>query len=262
MLGNIISAAAGLFGASKAQKAAEENAAKNIQLQKDFAQQGIQWKVQDAKAAGVHPLFALGANTHSFAPVNVGDSMGPAIANAGQDIGRAVNKFTSPGGQVTAISEAATKLSLERGALENELLRSQITRLKQTSMPPVPSPSTQWLIPGQGETTIPDVPGTIIDKPFTRTGQSTVNPMSESGALPGVGFERTARGFYPVPSKDIKERIEDIMPHEWMHFLRNNVMPAFGMNKAPPAFPPPPKDHVWSYSPIWGYYHRKLYSKQ
>lgn len=40
----------------------------NIKYQKQFAQRGIRWRVKDAKAAGVHPLFALGANTASFSP--------------------------------------------------------------------------------------------------------------------------------------------------------------------------------------------------
>lgn len=36
--------------------------ASNLQLQKDFAQQGLSWKIQDAKNAGISPLAALGAN--------------------------------------------------------------------------------------------------------------------------------------------------------------------------------------------------------
>ena len=57
-LGSVVS---GLFGKSEADK--------NIKYQKQFAQHGIRWKVEDAKAAGLHPLYALGANTHSFTPV-------------------------------------------------------------------------------------------------------------------------------------------------------------------------------------------------
>ena len=36
--------------------------AQNLQLQNDFAQKGISWRVQDAKNAGISPLAALGAN--------------------------------------------------------------------------------------------------------------------------------------------------------------------------------------------------------
>lgn len=32
-------------------------------IQREFAQQGIRWKVEDAKAAGLHPLYALGGGS-------------------------------------------------------------------------------------------------------------------------------------------------------------------------------------------------------
>jgi hypothetical protein len=37
----------------------------NIALQREFAQKSIQWKTADAKAAGLHPLAALGAQTNT-----------------------------------------------------------------------------------------------------------------------------------------------------------------------------------------------------
>jgi hypothetical protein len=46
--------------------------AENIEMQKDFAQHGISWRVKDAKEAGLHPLAALGAQTTSFSPSSVG----------------------------------------------------------------------------------------------------------------------------------------------------------------------------------------------
>lgn len=39
--------------------------AQNNATQREFAQNGIQWKVEDAKKAGIHPLYALGASTAS-----------------------------------------------------------------------------------------------------------------------------------------------------------------------------------------------------
>lgn len=71
-----------LFGKSQADK--------NIALQREFAQQGVRWKVADAKAAGIHPLYALGASTTSYSPVVVQDQLGPAMASAGQDISRSM----------------------------------------------------------------------------------------------------------------------------------------------------------------------------
>ena len=41
---------------------------------KQFAKRGIQWRVHDAKKAGLHPLAALGAQTTSFSPSFVSQS--------------------------------------------------------------------------------------------------------------------------------------------------------------------------------------------
>lgn len=40
----------------------------NLNAQREFAQHGIRWKVEDAKAAGLHPLFGAGLTGASFSP--------------------------------------------------------------------------------------------------------------------------------------------------------------------------------------------------
>ena len=105
----------GLFGQSQADKQAD--------LQKEFAKNSIRWRVKDATAAGVHPLYALGAPTVSYAPQAVGADLASGISNAGQDIGRAVAAGMTPESKSASILEA---LTLDRAALENDLLRSQI----------------------------------------------------------------------------------------------------------------------------------------
>lgn len=152
MLGNLISAGAniigGLFGKSSADKARESqeraNAA-NAALQREFAQNSIRWRVADARAAGVHPIYALGAPTISASPSYVGatadNSLGSAIANAGQDIGRAVNATRTTPERVLALKEA--QLRLESLSLDNEVKRaglaSSLQRLAQNSNPPMPA---------------------------------------------------------------------------------------------------------------------------
>lgn len=132
MIGSLISAGSsllgGLFGQSQADKQAK--------LQKEFAQKGIQWKVADAKAAGIHPLAALGAQTTSYAPTSVGDL---GLSSMGQDIGRAVDSARSATGKVGA-HNTMTKLAVERSGLENELLKTKIASerrlLTQPGTPP------------------------------------------------------------------------------------------------------------------------------
>lgn len=70
--------------------AAEDAAA----AQKWYAKNMIQMRVKDAQKAGVHPLFALGAPAMGGSPVSLpGDALGPALADAGQNIGNAVARM-------------------------------------------------------------------------------------------------------------------------------------------------------------------------
>lgn len=123
-------------------------AQKNIRLQKDFAQQGIRWKVEDAERAGIHPLYALGAQTTSFNPVTVGSasyspqadtSMPNALANIGQDLSRAINTTRTQSERDLAYENTARALTLQKMGLENELLGSQLAKLRQTENPPLPA---------------------------------------------------------------------------------------------------------------------------
>lgn len=91
MLGSIISSIGSIVGGALGSRSQSSALDKQIALQKDFAKNGIRWKVEDAKAAGVHPLFALGASTIPFQPMAINDTMGPAIGEASQNIGRAIS---------------------------------------------------------------------------------------------------------------------------------------------------------------------------
>lgn len=82
MWGPIIGAAAGLIGAGMNSAKQDKINRDNANLQREFAQNSIQWRVEDAKRAGIHPLAALGASGYSASPSSVGADNG--IAQAGQ----------------------------------------------------------------------------------------------------------------------------------------------------------------------------------
>lgn len=137
MLGALVGAGASLIGGLLGKSSTEKANAQNIRLQKQFAQEGIRWKVEDAKKAGIHPLYALGAQTHSFAPAVVGDTALPnAMAEAGQNIGRAIDAKRSGAERVDAYNKTVQDLTLTRMGLENELLASQIRTVNQAGHPP------------------------------------------------------------------------------------------------------------------------------
>lgn len=140
MIGELIGGGMKLLGGILGDKSQEKMAAQNIAHQREFAQSGIQWKVADAKKAGIHPLYALGASTHSFAPVSVGTPLADAVGSMGQDIGRAVNAVLPKEDRQTAFQKSVEALSLEKLGLENQLLASKIRTINQAGSPP-PMPS-------------------------------------------------------------------------------------------------------------------------
>lgn len=249
MLGNILSAGMSILGGLLGRKDQEKQQEQNWQHQKEMAQSGIQWKVADAQKAGIHPIYALGAPTASWSGSVMSDPLAPALASAGQDIGRAINSTSSVTQRATAYSQAAQTLQLERGGLENELLRTQLARSRQNLNPAIPDATQKWGIEGQGETAIPSGP---IKEKAERQNWDPGSPSNEAFAHADVSYARTpAGGYFPVPSKDVKERIEDIEPAEWAWFARNNLPQAFGAKHNPPFAAPP--GQRWEFSPIDGY---------
>lgn len=102
--------------------------AENIRAQREFAQNAVQWKVEDAKKAGVHPLYAIGAQTQSFSPISVSspDAGKTDFGSMGQDLSRAMNANRTGSERMNIHQEAMNKLVLEGKSLENDLLRQKL----------------------------------------------------------------------------------------------------------------------------------------
>lgn len=176
----ILGGIGGLVGSFLNNKAADDAADQAWDRQKKVLTKQIQWRVADAQKAGIHPLAALGVNPASGPPmanISGGDFSAP-LAEMGQDIGRAAEAYASGGDKATA---RMTQLSLERGQLENDLLRTQIAsqraRLVQQGTPGVPG------------TTRTDVP-VVFDDP-TNPGNvlrsTSIGDQAESAFGDGPG---------------------------------------------------------------------------
>lgn len=241
MIGKLIAAGASLLGGmlgNKAQeKAQRQNMAheaamrkKEYDQQKEFAQSGIQWKVQDADKAGVHPLYALGANTVSYAPQSIGSTqLQPEgfgyVADAGQHLGRAISSTTSKPGQVDGFTRAVQALQLDGLGLDNDIKRadlaSKIATTQQGSMPGIPGVATRWLLEGQ--------PGGEIDYSRKQSPAEPGAPFQTAGAAPDVMFTKTNTGGYaPVMPENVQEAYENDMIGRWQWMLRNRIVPGWG----------------------------------
>lgn len=105
-LAGIANIGIGIANVNEQRKIAAENRA----LQREFAQNSIQWRVADAKKAGIHPLYSLGANTPTYTPQSM-DSFGYSQISQGvRDISNSVSAYNVAKNQ----------------RLQNELLESQI----------------------------------------------------------------------------------------------------------------------------------------
>lgn len=242
VLGSIAGAAAGKL-LDKSMDGGSDVTDANAAIQREFAQQGVRWRVADAQAAGVHPLFALGAQLPGYQPVHqVGsESSVGALSAVGQDIGRAVDGTRTPRERAAARLEA---LSLERGELENELLRSRIAILNQQSGPPMVDPAN----PGVRVFGTSDA--RIEEKPLERITAAPGAAHQEAGAVTDLGFSRTPTGFAILPSKDWKDRGEDQLFPEVAWAVRNHILPTlspsrFGM--------PPPETWLPEGATHWGF---------
>lgn len=250
-IGNVVGGLSSAFGGSDDDRGSGlGERGVEITNQNNFAQQGIRWRVADAQAAGIHPLYALGANLPTYSPVNYyegNNDTGVAshLANFGQDISRAIDSTRTHGERVTARSDALHALQLERGALENELLRAQIAKLQAAQVGP-PGPSSDARL----EAHIPPEARHLVKvEPVELNASATDKPFLEAGATSDVSLAQTPGGGYAImPSKDVKERMEDMFVPETMWSFRNLLVPWWDQDQQfRPSVPLKP-GHVWKYN--------------
>lgn len=134
------------------------------QLQREFAQSGIQWRSQDAREAGIHPIYAIGGQGASYSPsaisVGVPSQAVPQVSpvhaasgtqswlgNFGQDIGRAINATRTAMERDAAYETSVKAMTLTKMGLENDLLASQIAKLRAGPNPAFPAGSSGSPVP-------------------------------------------------------------------------------------------------------------------
>lgn len=196
LIGGASSIAGGVLSGSRNQKLSKDF----LDWQKTLAQSGIRMRVADAKAAGLHPLFALGAAPQSSAPAVIGDTLGTGISEAGQHVGGAVSRL--PGRSEK--KERGLRMQLlesqiaETDARKN-LLDSEAARNKQAVVNQATGAATQLGVMQEGEVPFqPTQPPAMYKSPgeiFESHG-----PMEESWLqqfkfknqphpdLPGAGY--------------------------------------------------------------------------
>jgi gas vesicle protein len=259
MLGTIIgagiSAGTGLLSAKKSEKHAQKMFNQNAQLQREFAQNGISWRVADARKSGIHPLVALGASTHSPSAVAMGADFS-GISSAGQDISRAMQTaFKTPGRQAALYNAKVMELDLKNRELQNDYLASQIAKNTQAGQVPRSGiQSSPMLVDGQPDAGGHPYIGNIRTVPMRREASHKTNKYQEAGAVTDLGYARTAGGYAPTMSKDAKDRLDDDWPGMLWWNIRNRVAPLLGGTHFRPPPVRPKKGYQWYFNPATGEY--------
>lgn len=212
----------------------------NVRQQERFAKHGIQWKVEDAKRAGVSPEFALGASGASFNPTSTASGKGDMIADAGQNIARSV---LATGSAEDRKVDAALKVETLRGMkIDNDIKHNQLTGVNRPGNPPFPHANGN-VIPGQGNTPV------VSDVALERVGQHPTARHSEGASIPAVGWAETKDGgLKPIPSQGVKERIEDQLIPETMWATEHLLGPNIGRMNPPPKSALPKGAKFWRWS--------------
>lgn len=137
---------------------------------KTLNQNQIQWRVKDAKAAGIHPLAALGMSPIGNAVPSTGSVMGDAVANAGSAVAQGVAN-SSLNKQAVAESQArilemttrARANQAEAEFTDQQRVNSLISMFKSPGRPAMNTPFGEvYELPGK-----PKAPPKYLD-PNTR----------------------------------------------------------------------------------------------
>lgn len=193
-------------------QALEEQQA-NRQMQYEFAQNGIRWRVEDANAAGLHPLAALGASGASYSPTStslMSESRGNSyrsLSRMGQDASRAMMAMATPQEQ------EIKRLTLDRMKTDNliagmELLERKNRLLNSTGTGSGVGDNAGYSIGGQ-----PDGlkwSGRRIDLiPNKITYDEPGAPQQTAGASSMFDMYKTKRGFLGLLNQKAAESTED-----------------------------------------------------
>lgn len=229
LIGNL---AGGIFGSSSASAANAANMAiarEQMNMQREFAQQGLSWRVQDAIRSNVHPLYALGFQGPSPTPVSAGQQPTDYsfMGRMGQDIGRAVQATMTAKDRVAdAMLRTEQALRLNNMGLQNELLAAQIRRANGQIGPPMPalgSRSPGGVLSGDAQASVwgphemkpPEVSSPMPGYRSVEAGP--VRPQAQWGWLPD------GRGVQPFPAKLPGLEDDGMLQAEW--YLRNRLNP-------------------------------------
>lgn len=230
-----------------------KQALRNEEFQNKLATHGIRMKVEDAAAAGLHPLAALGATTGggSFGTAfsgggSPGESTGSKLRNLSQDISRATTAMATPE------EKAFKQLQLQKMHTENEILNTELAERRNKLRAPgtgagIPGDNAGYTIAGQS-----DVMRTKT-MPSVLTASERGADSQSAGANPLFDMYKTKRGFMGLLNQKASEATEDDYLAKLAIHLQNLTSGAAGPQTMTSRFKTPPGHRQAYGGPVMGY---------
>lgn len=192
-IGSVLSGVSGLFGKKgTSNKQMWRQAEIQYEFQRRLNQTAIRDRVDDAKQAGIHPLFAIGGNVNPGGMSMPVPSESSRFSDMGQNIERAIGAFDTY--EQRKLLQESAALDIQRKKLENDVLRTQAIgsrmALQNQAGTPPPSPNVEH-------------------QPYTITGEGDTAGYEE-GNSPSYAYLRTGKNTYQLAQgNDAKQKNED-----------------------------------------------------
>lgn len=221
---------------------------KQAKFQKQMAYHGLEIKAKQAERMGVSKLVALGAPTHTPAPVGVGID---GIGDASQDIGRALNAYNAAPAKADSMSKELATIHMESAKVDLDLkkleLLSRSRLLTAPGTPPGISVSDKDTTPAFP----PEAEGVKLKKEIAPA--SPMAPHRSFGVSPEVDMYRSTGGYTPQIPQALAESLESspVMSMQW--YLRNGLLPSIMDSYRTEPYKLP-YGQSWVFNPVTGEY--------
>ncbi len=216
IVGGVGSAIGGILGANSQKDANSANldfARQQFEYQKELHKNQLQWRVEDAKKAGLHPMAALGLQSSSFSPVssNMQANDYSWIGDLGQSAGYAAMKGKDKEQQSQAqgllmrqgeLQADNLNLQNEGLKLDNEFRRFQLQQAvvgatNQALSSPANASFRKRLIDGQG------------DSPSVGSGSDNNDGSYSGPTVPLLTLSRTGNTLLDIINPDIADSVTE-----------------------------------------------------
>lgn len=245
-VGAVGDAVGGILGGKSSEKNAQTNAdaalqaAKlNTEYQKEFAQQGVRWRVEDAREAGIHPLAALGAQTPTYSPSfsmdafngNQQSSVSPlaiGLKSMGQNISRAHQAKMLEHDR--ALENAWKSAQIKRLEADTVLTQAQAAKMVVDSQqlppafPPLGVNIHGQVVDGQPDSGLASINNLVKVSPSQSEANIPSSPGVAAATVPDIAFTRTNDGGYALTRSDsLANRMDDDFVGNVLWHFRNSL---------------------------------------